>query len=190
MDFAQATLPHELTGISPYELELGFPARMPYDWPEVLEKPQPASEPKGATEARQYAQRCHKAWERARECLGKAQKRQQQQADKRRREPDFKVGDSVYVSRKGWQTDRPSPKLDLQAAGPFQIVEQVGHSYRLKLPPHMKVHDVFHADRLRKAPMNPLPGQEETPEPPVIIEGQEEWEVKAIVAARIYRRKL
>ena len=191
MDFAQATLPHESTGISPYELELGFPARLPYDWREHEGEHGP-SEPEtmGARAAREYARRCHAAWAKARETLQAAQARQKKQADRKRREPDFGVGDFVYVARKGWQTDRPSPKLDLQAAGPFKILEQVGHSYRLELPAHVKIHDVLHADRLRKAPMNPLPGQDETPEPPVTIEGQEEWEVRGIRASRVFRNKL
>ena len=38
--------------------------------------------------------------------------------------------------------------------------------------------------------MNPLPGKEKDPEPPVTIEGPEEWEVRGIIASRIYRNKL
>ena len=59
----------------------------------------------------------------------------------------------------------------------------MGYSYRLELPPHVKIHDMLHVNRLRKAPINPLPGQEKDPEPPVIIERQEEWEVRGIVAS-------
>ena len=100
------------------------------------------------------------------------------------------MGDHVYVSKKGWLTERSSVKLDSQNAGPYKILEKVGHSYRLDLPDHVKVHDVLHADRLRKAPMDPLPGQEEEPEPPVEVEGEQEWEVVRLLASRIYRRKL
>ena len=100
------------------------------------------------------------------------------------------MGDFVYVSRKGWQTERPSTKLDYQAAGPFKILEKVGNSFRLELPKYIKIHDVIHTDRLRKAPMNPLEGQEEEPQPPMEIEGQQEWEVTRILASRIWRGKL
>ena len=96
----------------------------------------------------------------------------------------------MYVSRKGWQTERPIVKLDYQAAGPFKILEKVGYSFRLQLPKHIKIHDVIHADRLRKASMNPLEGQEEDPQPPMEIDGQQEWEVRRIVASRIWRGKL
>ena len=30
--------------------------------------------------------------------------------------------------------ERPSRKLDYQMAGPYRILEKVGHSYRLDLP--------------------------------------------------------
>ena len=90
-----------------------------------------------------------------------------------RRQPDFGVKNFVDISRKSWQTDQPSPKLNLQAASLFKILEQVGYLYRLKLPPHIKIHDVLHADRLRKALINPLAGQEKDLKPPIIIKGQE-----------------
>ena len=49
----------------------------------------------------------------------------------------------------------------------------MGHSYRLEFPLHVKIHDMLHADRLRKTPMNFLPDQEKDSEPPVTIKGQE-----------------
>jgi len=36
----------------------------------------------------------------------------EQQANKYRREPDFTVGDMVWVMIKNWKTERPSRKLD------------------------------------------------------------------------------
>ena len=66
----------------------------------------------------------------------------------------------------------------------------MGHSYRLELPPHIKIHDVLHANRLRKTPINPLPNQKKAPKPPGTIKGQEKWEVRGIIASRIYKNKL
>ena len=102
-----------------------------------------------------------------------AQARQKKQTNKTQRQPDFGVDNFVYVSHKDWQTDRPSPKLNLQTAGPFKILKQVKHSYRLKLPPHIKIHNILHTDRLKKTPINPLPGQEKDPKPPITIKRQE-----------------
>jgi transposase InsO family protein len=41
MDFAQASLTHESTGISPFELEFGYKPRMHFDWKERTKKEQP-----------------------------------------------------------------------------------------------------------------------------------------------------
>jgi hypothetical protein len=62
------------------------------------------------------------------------------------------------VIKKSWKTDWPLDKLDFPLAGPFKIIEIIGHSYRLKLLISYKVWPVFHADRLRKDPENPLLG--------------------------------
>jgi hypothetical protein len=75
-------------------------------------------------------------------------------------------------------------------AGPFEIIEQVGHSFRLKLPASMKVHPVFHADKLRRAPENPLPGQQNPETPPVQVNDQEEFEVQQVLAVKLVRGKL
>ena len=62
-------------------------------------------------------------------------------------------------------------------AGPFEIIEQVGHSFKLKLPESIKVHPVFHAEKLRKAPENPLLGQS-NPDPLLLqVDDGEEYEV-------------
>ena len=189
MDFAQAILPHESTGLSPFELEFGYKPRLHFDWQERTRQSPTPREQLSREEAQAFAQRAHGAVQWARENLFKAQKRQSEQANRHRREPDFGVGDWVYVSRKGWTTDRPSVKLDRQNAGPYQIIAMKGHSYELQLPNHMKMSNVFHADRLRKAKA-PVPGQEQKPEAPVEINGQPEWEVAQVLASRIQYRRL
>eukprot|EP01050_Picozoa_sp_SAG11_P021619 SAG11_NODE_3886_length_2166_cov_2.698113_2_plen_91_part_01 len=66
--------------------------------------------------------------------------------------------------------------------GPFQIIEQLGPvSYRLKIPPNNKIHDIFHVALLKPAsnfqPDGPV---EQFPEP----DGDEEYEVERILAKR------
>ena len=100
------------------------------------------------------------------------------------------VGDSVYVTRKGWATGRPSIKLDHQLAGPFRITGMKGNNYELDLPANMKTGNVFHADHLQKDPNNPLPGQLQEPETPITINGEPEWTVDQILASRTHRGTL
>jgi hypothetical protein len=42
--------------------------------------------------------------------------------------------------------------------GPYKVLEQIGHSFKLKLPESIKVHPVFYIEKLRKDPRNLLPG--------------------------------
>lgn len=90
--------------------------------------------------------------------MKQAQERYSKQANKTRRPVDFGVGDKVWVSTKGWRIERPSKKLDYQQAGPYKIIAQEGHSYRLELPANIKVHPVFYASKLRRDSDDPMPG--------------------------------
>ena len=67
----------------------------------------------------------------AKDNIKKAQERQQIQANKKRRAVDFDVGDRVWVIKKGWRTTRLSDKLDIPLAGPWLIIEKIGHSFKL-----------------------------------------------------------
>jgi len=86
--------------------------------------------------------------------------------------------------------DRPSHKLDQQMAGPYIILEQVGNAFRIDLPPSIRIHPVISADKLRKAANDPLPGQLQEPGLPIVVNGQEEWDVDEILASRAYYNKL
>ena len=86
------------------------------------------------------------ALEKGRECIQKAQDKKERDINAHRRPVDFQAGDKVWVTTRNWKTQRPSRKLDYQMAGPFEILEQVGNSYRLKLPDSMQIHDVFSPD--------------------------------------------
>ena len=43
--------------------------------------------------------------------------------------------------------------------GPYEILEQIGHLFKLKLPESIKVYLIFYAEKLCKDLRNPLPGQ-------------------------------
>jgi hypothetical protein len=77
------------------------------------------------------------------------------------------------------------------SSGPYEIIEKVGHAYRLKLPDNLKVHPIFNPSKLRLASKTlPLTGQIEDPPSPEVIEESQEWEVEEILASRLHYRKL
>ncbi|XP_024961195.1 uncharacterized protein LOC112501720 [Cynara cardunculus var. scolymus] len=79
------------------------------------------------------------------------------QADKKRREVHFQVGEWVYVKLKSYRqvsvANKISHKLVARFFGPFKVVERVGPvKYKLQLPITSKVHSIFfHASLLKKA---------------------------------------
>src|ERR1700721_693319 len=121
------------------------------------------SEKLGQEKAKQVAIRMHSAIEKGQEIMKKSQKKKEKDINIYQRAIDFQVKDKVFISTKNWKTQRPSHKLDHQIARPFEILEKIRNSYKVKLPDTMKIHDVFSADRLRKDTGDPLPGQENKP---------------------------
>jgi len=123
--------------------------------------------------------------------MADAQQEQEKYANRHRKEaPRYKVGDSVWLQfGKQFSTPgRPSRKLDYRAAK-YDIVEIISpHAVRLNTPPG--IHDVFHVDRLRLVPKNPLPSQPQPDNRPaaIQIDGQEEWVIEDIVAEKWRRR--
>ena len=58
-----------------------------------------------------------------------------------------------------------------------------GHSYVVNLSKHMKMDNVFHADRLRKASDDALPEQIQEPDPLTKVNGQPEYTVDRVLAS-------
>jgi hypothetical protein len=62
--------------------------------------------------------------------------------------------------------------------GLYEVLEQIGHSFKLKLLESIKVHPVFYAKKLCKDPRNPFLGQTNL-EPPLleVEDGEIEYKV-------------
>ena len=83
-----------------------------------------------------------------------AQDRQKIYAYKKRSYQEFEVGDHVYVRIKPKRSTlrwTSCAKLAPRFCGPFQILERVGPvAYRLALPSHIQVYNVFHMSLLKR----------------------------------------
>jgi hypothetical protein len=95
-----------------------------------------------------------------------AQKKQKELADSKRTELSFSLGDLVLLNTKNIRLLTPGTnKLMPRWIGPFAVTQQVGKvSYKLDLPPNMKIHPVFHASLLKKYLTD---GRHRPPPPPV-----------------------
>ena len=81
-------------------------------------------------------------------------------------------------------TTKRNPKLSQRRGGPYKVTEVVSpYSYRLQLPTTMnRVHNVFHVGLLTPLPSTtPMPGQHNNPPPAVLVNGEDEWLVDAII---------
>jgi hypothetical protein len=106
------------------------------------------------------------------------------QADSRRRDSTWTIGDSVLLSTSHLPLRAGARKLAERWTGPFKVVSQVSaEAWRLELPSSWRIHPVFHSSQLR-----PVIGRHRTPQPIALDESApEEYEVDHIVASRVVR---
>jgi hypothetical protein len=100
--------------------------------------------------------------------LMRAQQSMKHQADKKRRDVEFKVGDKVLVRLQPYRQHsaalRKNQKLSMRYFGPFEVSAKIGTvAYKLELPQAAKIHPVFHVAQLKEfkgsndEPYLPLP---------------------------------
>lgn len=194
MDFVQNSTPHDSTGLQPHEVLMGF--RMPefYDWEtRTALQDCPLQERLNRQEGQRLLTVVKGYVDYAKDCMQMAQVRQVEQANRHRREPDFDVGDYVRIIKKTWArtTDTPTDKLDMPLTPTaYKIIKKVGHSFELELPDIWKGHRVFHADRLRLHPMDPVPGQKAEEPDAEDVNGEREWHVQEVLASKVSHHKL
>ena len=69
--------------------------------------------------------------------------------------------------------------------GLYKILEQIRHSFKLKLLDLIKVYPVFYADRLQKDPDNLLLRQSNPNQPMLQVNGQDEYEVQEVLVVKL-----
>ena len=159
------------TNIPPSEALLGYLPRLDYRWGQETLIPRVEERVKLATQRREQAKAA------LNQVAGKAP------------EAQFRPNEKVWLEGKNLALPYQTLKLAPRRHGPFLITEQVSPvAYRLALPPTWTIHDVFHANLLTPYRETSQHGTNYTRPPPDLIEGEEEFEVEAIVNHRHYGR--
>jgi len=124
--------------------------------------------------------------------MTEAQTRHKEYYDAQRKpDPNIQPGDKVWLLPRNFRTTRPCKKLDYKKIGPFKILAKIGTSaYKLDLPASMRIHNTFHISLLELYNDNKLPSQRSEPPPPIIIEGEPEYELEEIVDSRLHYNRL
>ena len=95
-------------------------------------------------------------------------------------------GDNVMLSTEHlkWSKEQPgTKKLMPKWVGPFKVTACVNPvAYRLQLPGSMRIHNVFHVSLLKRFHSS---DRHVLPPAPVIVEGEEEFEVHSVLAHRL-----
>jgi len=98
-----------------------------------------------------------------------------------RKTTEMKTGDKVWLEGKNLHITG-TRKLLPWRYGPFTITEQIRPvAYKLELPSSMKIHDIFHTDLLMPYKETEQYGTPYTWPPPVINQGEEEYEIEYVI---------
>ncbi|KAK3233973.1 hypothetical protein CYMTET_55753 [Cymbomonas tetramitiformis] len=208
VEFAINDSRSEATGFTPFELCYGVSPMSQLDlFLEAATEPGAQRRKGGVGTAHEMAVKFSSQLRDARARLELAQQRQRAQFDQRHSQQEYQVGDLVWIEAKHLTEklmDRKlCRKLGRRWHGPVPVVERFYSdlqaelpeaergapvAYRLRLPPHWLIHDVFAQHRLK-----PHVGGEDSfarrsvipiPEP-VMVDGQAEAYVDKILAYRV-----
>jgi transposase InsO family protein len=175
------------TGRTPFEMN--FPdARSidPLQWATDERKRARTSDKRGVSaEAERSLVELKVIWDEVRAKLVLEQARQKKYADRKRRDVQYKVGDSVYLSTRNLRTY--DGKLLAKWVGPYLVTELRGSGVSVKLDLRGelgKTNPVFHVSQLKPYEESELewPGRQQHQRPaPELVDGETEWEVEAVV---------
>ena len=109
---------------------------------------------------------------------------------KHKNTPKYHKGDLVWLEGRNLCTSQLTAKLATRRHGPFPIEQVLSPvTYKLSLPSTWCIHLVFHTDLLTPYWEIPFHGENYQCPPAELVQGQEEYEVEAVLDERHYGRK-
>ena len=135
--------------------------------------------------AKKFIEKMKEIQKEARVALGKAQEEIKKYTDRKRGEvDDYKVEDLVMLSTKDLKyqmVGRRTEKLTERFMGPYKVKKTIlSNAVELELPDTIKIHLVVNVSRIYRY-IGQVEGQKREQPAPVIIDGEEEWEVEKIL---------
>jgi len=138
--------------------------------------------------AEEFVMKMKEIQEEAQAALRKVQEKMKRQADRHRREAEeYKIGDIVLLSIKDlkWQMVRKrTDKLIKRFVGPYKVKRIIlPNAIELVLPNSIRLHPVVNISRIHRY-RDQVKGQKVLLPPPVMIDGEMEYEVERILSKR------
>jgi len=136
-------------------------------------------------EAKKFIEKIKEIQEEAKAVLEKVQEEMKKYMNRKREEVDnYKVEDLVMLSTKDLKyqmVGRRTEKLTKRFVGLYKIKKIVSlNRVKLELPSTVRIHPVVNVSRIQ-CYIGQVEGQKKEQSAPVIIEGEEEWEIEKIL---------